>query len=419
MKIEFRKRTFLGLGTECLACHKDVHGKMFGKKQCLDCHDMDKWKPARGFDHDKDTRFVLRGKHIGLECAQCHKGGQPWELPPNKRLRDKGCITCHQDVHKGKFGRNCAKCHQEGGFKKIKVNGFNHDKTRFPLLGRHAEVACNQCHKNRSSWVLTRFKNCSDCHDNFHKGEFVRTPHPEKCEACHTVEGFVPANFGVQEHARTRFPLKDAHLAIPCAACHTATANAQGKAVQRKFRFASTDCIACHTDPHRGQVDKYKAKAGCLACHSGAGWEEIHFDHGLTGYPLTGRHMQVGCRQCHTAAFAAKSASGDRLKIPDFGKRRRECAQCHEDPHQGQFRGMAEAGGGSIVKCDRCHTPTDWYAERFDHDSQSRFKLEGAHEKARCDACHKTEKSGGKTFVRYKPLPIDCRACHGDSVQVK
>ncbi|HLP40790.1 MAG TPA: cytochrome c3 family protein, partial [Fibrobacteria bacterium] len=225
-KVEFRKKTLLGLGTECLACHEDTHGKMFAEKKCLDCHDMEKWKPAKGFNHDKDTRFGLRGKHVALKCADCHKGGQPWELPPGKRVRDNGCITCHQDIHKGQFGRNCAKCHQEEDFKKVKMDGFDHSRTKFPLEGKHAEVNCNQCHKNGDSWILTRYQRCVDCHADFHKGEFTKTQRPERCEDCHSVQGFVPADFGVKEHARTDFPLKEAHLAVPCAACHTTTVEA-------------------------------------------------------------------------------------------------------------------------------------------------------------------------------------------------
>ncbi len=419
-RIEFKKKTFLGLGTECLACHKDTHGKMFARKKCLDCHGMEKWKPAEGFDHDKDTPFDLRGKHVGLECVKCHTQGQPWELPPQRRLKDNGCITCHKDVHKGKFGRDCSKCHQESGFKKIKVDGFNHDKTKFPLLGKHAEVECNQCHKGGGSWVLTRFQRCNDCHANFHKGEFSKTQRPEKCEACHTVEGFVPANFGVKEHQQqTGFPLKDAHLAIPCAACHTASLGAKGEVVKRKFKFPSMDCIACHSDPHQGQVDKYKTAAGCLSCHSGASWSEVKFDHSLTGYPLTGRHAGVECKACHTASFPFRTGSGNRLVIPDFAKRKTQCSECHKDKHQGQFREAPAKEGQPVVKCDRCHTTTDWYAEKFDHDTQSRFKLEGAHERARCDACHPTQVGSAGKFVRYKPLKSECRACHGDTVRVK
>lgn len=414
---EFQKGTFLGLGTQCLTCHKDVHGKMFKKKKCLDCHNAEKWQPAEGFDHNEDTRSPLRGEHMGLECSKCHQQGMSWELPAKKRIKRDidQCITCHKDVHKGKFGRDCAKCHQEVGFKKIKVDGFDHDKTQFPLEGKHADVSCNQCHKNGNSWVLTKFKRCIDCHDDFHKGEFTETKRPERCEDCHTVEGYIPAYFGVLEHNKTDFPLKEAHLATPCAACHVKSVNSRKETFKRKFTFASTDCVACHEDPHRKQVDKYQAKSGCLSCHSGASWSDMKFDHDLTGYELNGRHQQVGCRDCHSDAFPFRTKSGINLKIPDFSKRKTQCFECHEDQHRGQFKEVSGKTSQPVVKCERCHTTTDWLAELFDHDTHSRFKLDGAHEKARCDACHKSQTVSGKSFVRYKPLGIDCRACHGDS----
>jgi Cytochrome c7 and related cytochrome c len=416
---ELQKKTFLGLGTECLACHKDVHGKLFPQKKCMDCHTMDKWKPAKGFDHNQDTRYDLRGKHVDLECKKCHTKGDPWKWPVQQKLRDHGCAACHKDVHNGKFGRDCAKCHQEEGFKKVKVTGFDHSKTKFPLEGKHADVNCNQCHKNGNSWVLTRFQRCNDCHGNFHGKEFTKTQRPERCEDCHSVQGFLPANYGVREHNQTDFKLADAHLAIPCAACHTTTVNSQNEVVKRKFKFASMDCIACHDDPHQKQVDKYNSKSGCLSCHSGATWREIRFDHDQTGYKLTGRHQKVGCVGCHSDGFDFKLRSGNLVQVPDFSKRKSQCFECHEDKHLGQFKERDEKEKRMVVRCDKCHTTTDWFAESFDHNKQSRFKLDGAHERARCDACHTTQKVSGKTIVRYKPIGMECRTCHADTLRFR
>ncbi len=420
-KEEFKKKTYLGLKTECLACHKDVHKEMFGKKNCLDCHNSNKWKPAEGFDHNRQTKFRIKGKHKKLTCVKCHKRGQPWELPKPKRVKNRGCISCHKDVHKGKFGKSCQKCHQESGFKRIKVKNFDHSKTEFPLEGKHVAVNCNQCHKKSESWVLTKFSQCIDCHDNFHKGEFKKVKSPEKCEDCHSVKGYVPANYGVEEHNKTDFPLKEAHLAAPCILCHTKSVNKNKELVKRKFKFPSMDCNVCHKDPHRKQVDKYKVEKGCLSCHSGTSWSDVHFDHGLTGYSLTGRHQKAGCRDCHSKVFSFELKKSIRLKIPDFEEKKKECFECHKDPHQGQFKELDanEKQGSGVVKCDKCHTTTDWYAELFEHNTQSRFKLDGAHEKARCEACHLVQKEGKVTFVRYKPLSIECKSCHGDSVMVK
>jgi RecJ-like exonuclease len=75
-----------------------------------------------------------------------------------------------------------------------------------------------------------------------------------------------------------------------------------------------------------------------------------------------------------------------------------ECQACHGDPHEGQ---LVQAG------CQSCHSVQGWARVTFDHNRQSRFKLEGAHARLPCAACH------GKTIVRFKPLPIACEGCHG------
>lgn len=60
----------------------------------------------------------------------------------------------------------------------------------------------------------------------------------------------------------------------------------------------------------------------------------------------------------------------------------------------------------------RCHTATDWLAERFDHGRDAAFVTDGAHRHVACEGCHPRESAGGEPFVRYKPLDTACRTCH-------
>ena len=57
---------------------------------------------------------------------------------------------------------------------------FNHDKTRFPLTGKHKRVTCESCHKTTLKDTPSR---CIDCHkkDDVHRG---RRPN---CESCHVT----------------------------------------------------------------------------------------------------------------------------------------------------------------------------------------------------------------------------------------
>ena len=61
---------------------------------------------------------------------------------------------------------------------------------------------------------------CTDCHKDPHPGPPARVAEAGRCERCHDVNGFRPARFGLEEHAKTGYPLAGAHLAVACDACH-------------------------------------------------------------------------------------------------------------------------------------------------------------------------------------------------------
>jgi hypothetical protein len=91
------------------------------------------------------------------------------------------------------------------------------------------------------------------------------------------------------------------------------------------------------------------------------------------------------------------------MKLAPLGVR---CADCHRDPHAGQFT--------DGTRCERCHAVDAFTpAGRFDHDRDAAFKLEGAHAAVPCTACHEPRPGpDGKPFVRYRPLPSACESCH-------
>ena len=138
----------------CIGCHKKEddstkgHKGLYGDK-CDSCHGVKAWKPST-FNHDTDTKYLLRGKHRQTKCADCHTG---------HLYKDKvgtGCIDCHKKDddsakgHKGSLGRDCAACHVETGWKE--KGKFDHDKTKFPLLGKHVDTKCGDCH---TQWSFT------------------------------------------------------------------------------------------------------------------------------------------------------------------------------------------------------------------------------------------------------------------------
>jgi mono/diheme cytochrome c family protein len=67
-----------------------------------------------------------------------------------------------------------------------------------------------------------------------------------------------------------------------------------------------------------------------------------------------------------------------------------------------------------VNDCARCHADTGSFATlAFEHDRDSRFKLDAQHVKLACAACHRpTEGGRGASVVRYKPLGVECIDCH-------
>ncbi len=343
----------------CNDCHKkdDKHRGGLGT-DCAKCHVEKDWK-VTAFDHSK-TKFPLLGKHVDVKCDKCHIDNKFKDTP-------KACVACHKKdddkAHKGKLGKDCASCHSE---KDWKITKFDHSKTKFPLLGKHADVKCAKCH------IDNKFKDtpkaCSACHkkedDKAHKGRFG-----QKCETCHLEKDWKEITF---DHGKqTKYPLLGKHKDAKCVSCH------KGDLYKDKLQ---TVCFSCHQ-----KDDKHKGNFGqkCESCHVEKEWKEIIFDHDKqTKYPLLGKHKQAKCVSCH---------KGDLYK----DKLQTACFSCHEkdDKHKGQ----------EGKKCESCHAEQSWNKTTFDH-GQSSFPLLGRHRLVECKKCHAS--------VTFKDAKSDCWSCH-------
>ena len=401
-----KSRSFLGAVSECTSCHKDEHRGQFAGRACTACHSEQAWRPAAGFDHAR-TAWPLTNRHMQVTCDRCHTVRKPDPATPGATYRvfravaGRECASCHADVHKARLGGNCSSCHNTAGWQQAKTAGFDHQRTGYPLSGRHTAVACDRCHAAGQPMRL-KHEQCSDCHRDAHAGELSRRAEAGRCEGCHDVQGFRPARYGPDEHAKTAFPLHGAHLAVACDECHR---SAKGVV---PLVLAATRCGECHRDPHRGETAAVAAAKGCETCHRVEAWSSVAFDHGQTRYPLSGRHAQVACGGCHARA---EGSGVPRLAFKGAGS---ECSACHRDPHAGQF---AKVAGGQTA-CERCHATDSLRAARFSHARDSRYALDGAHARLACGTCHKPEMSGGVRVVRYKPLPVACAGCHGERGKV-
>ncbi len=305
--------------TTCIACHRkdDVHKGGLGDK-CATCHSEEKWKAAK-FDHDKDTKFPLSGKHLTTKCDACHKP----ELKAAAIKLATTCIGCHKkdDKHKENFGTKCESCHKEKDWKQI---SFDHDRdTKYALKGKHEQVKCISCHTGKL-YQQKLSQDCASCHtkDDVHKGKLGI-----RCESCHNERDWKDAKI---DHGRTRFPLLGLHATVECKKCHQT----------KLFRDTPSDCFSCHKKDD-DKVHKRRLGTKCETCHNARSWKAWDFDHDKrTKFKLDGGHKKLDCYACH------KKAMEDRIVAAST------CVGCHDgdDVHRGEFGPL----------CERCHVTTDF-----------------------------------------------------------
>jgi len=134
---------------------------------------------------------------------------------------------------------------------------FDHDLTRFPLLGLHAEEECEACHETHV------FRDapapCIDCHleADTHEGRFN-----EDCASCHNP---VDWNEWLFDHdTQTTLALSGAHLEVLCDDCHRRPLTAMSKLNGR--------CGDCHRsdDVHDGEFGY-----DCGRCHSADSFSDV------------------------------------------------------------------------------------------------------------------------------------------------
>lgn len=142
-----------------------------------------------------------------------------------------------------------------------------------------------------------------------------------KCLDCHTVAGFSPSRFTLQDHQKTRYPLEGAHLAVPCIACHKPMPGRSARLIQ--FRFPSTACATCHGDPHAGQFARSSPPLQCSHCHSVLAWSRVSFDHARARFQLEGAHRTVPCGSCH------KTEAQNGQRVVRFKPLPVTCEGCH------------------------------------------------------------------------------------------
>ncbi|MBI5624082.1 MAG: hypothetical protein HY924_09905 [Elusimicrobia bacterium] len=455
-----------GLAQGCLDCHSEIashlskakglHGRLSKAKaqECGKCHSEHhgadfplvnkvSWEGKEPGDYKHDPAdYRLAGKHGSVACKDCHEKHAPrFSLPKYPKLRrartflglGQECMSCHKDVHAAGLAWACVRCHDEKAWKPAPL--FDHDKT-YPLSLGHAKRECAKCHvvpapgtpPPAPAPVLpaattgykgfpfdkVKGKRCVDCHKDPHRTKWVRG-----CEACHTklAVPWAEGNKAVTPalHAVSSFRLQSPHHKAACKDCHAPALKPDQRYADLKTGKPRSEkaCEACHADLHAGQFSPKHPR--CMDCHQLAEFKPARYsaaDHKT--YVLQGKHAKAACNDCHVpdpkAGPPKRGKPIKRIYVP----MRKDCVFCHADIHLGQFRKRAKGSAEALTRCEDCHLDHGaWKTLVFDHDKQSRFKLDAAHVKVACKDCHPVVSlPDRRRLVQYKPVGVKCTDCH-------
>lgn len=358
-------------------------------------------------------------------CTQCH--------PEGGKLSQETCLACHTEL-KGRVAkgvgfhgripgekRECENCHKDHQGRDVSLitwgapgkKGFEHQRTGWPLKGKHERLECDKCHQNklvkvpviaqllekspeRRTYLGLRTR-CTECHADEHRGQLEGD-----CDYCHREADWKPA--AGFKHDETAYPLKGRHLKVKCEKCHPAITAAKVDVVpalrsETYARFSNLDhdaCTDCHKDPHDSRFGPR-----CASCHTVSDWRTIRNSakersfHDKTRYQLKGEHLEVACAACH-GPWPGQPA---RFKKMTFAK----CNDCHLDAHEGQ---LEKAAGEKAPDCNTCHSVDGFSPPRFGlkEHQKTRFALEAAHRVVGCAGCHE------RTSAVLDKVPAPLRA---------
>jgi hypothetical protein len=385
---------------------RSPHGPL--KIPCEDCHTASGWRPIRAvpeFDHNK-TKYPLRGMHEKVQCAQCH-------VKPVFADAGKQCQDCHADIHQRKMGTDCARCHTVLGWN-VAVQQVKDHQNRFPLLGAHAALQCEDCHKGAAVGQFQGLSTaCISCHmRDFQQAkspDHVAGQFPQTCGDCHSFDSWLGATVN---HAAPpiNFPLTNGHANVPCANCHVGG--------NYSLQILATDCghSGCHlttwqqtTNPKHSAAPTVFPIATCSTCHNTVSWLTANFDHATTGFPLTNSHQLAPAGKVNTCADCHINSNYNLAIQPtDCGN-----SGCHLTTWQQTNNPVHSAAGApfAAANCSTCHNPTLWTNVTFNHAATG-WALTGSHQLApagkvvACTDCHV-----GNNYT-FTAANTDCYGCH-------
>ncbi len=377
-------------------------------RECETCHAFDSFKEV-SFEHSS-TDFTLIGRHNKVNCASCHS------LKDFSQI-DSACVSCHRDIHEAKLGPNCDRCHTPNGWGIFNIEDI-HLESSFPLMGRHAQVDCQGCHKSLPRGDLSfNTTRCVECHEK-HYLEVQAPNHvaggfPTDCQECHQMNSWRPALMTSHDAFFPIFSGTHDGEWDECANCHTDPASFQifncltchehkrdrmdaSHQGISGYTYNSLDCLICHPTGEKQQYVAHDAEYFPIfsSAHSGV-WDGCYNCH-----TVVGDRSQVSCLECHEQATASSVHTG----ITSYSWETSACLTCHPDGTGGEYPAhdaeyfpiYSGNHAGVWMACATCHT---------DPNNRSVYDCFACHEQAPIDIVH-------QGMLSYVYESTTCFSCH-------
>ncbi len=258
----------------CVECHHFMPPSA-GHPACKECHVPESL-------HSKIQPGLKAAYH--RQCLGCHT---EWDTETH-------CEFCHRKKDGGMTEAELAKLPFSGHAPPLAVKDLiifetdydDGDKVPFHH-SNHVELYdrdCSICHKDET---------CASCHvhgiESHPLGLISEVDLHETCYQCHDEDKGCEQCHGRNKndlfnHAEVGWELQPYHKVLQCNDCHH---------TRGKYTANDPRCGTCHFD----------------------GWDEKHFNHGITGVVLDEVHADSDCRDCHVGGVGHKAS----------------CEECHDD----------------------------------------------------------------------------------------
>ncbi len=354
---------------------------------CTGCHGEPSLSTKRGSRtvslYVNPTKYS-RSVHASLDCADCHSGFDPANLPHQSKIEPVRCTRCHEGVgEQHAFHQGMAR-----------VDGTETDPAH----------ACKGCHGSHEVAKAVG-----------EGGRFERSRLVTSCGACHgdIALRFVDSSHGKAVAAGTTG-------APDCLTCHTKPITASREGDLLEMLVAQDQlCLSCHVDDPAVR-ERMGPSAGFVAAYE----KSVHGSAIQHGNP--GAATCVRCHGAHEMRTGMDPLSRvSKARIPET------CAQCHGEialEYWQSIHGQAvKRGVSESPVCTDCHGEHDIYPR-----DDPRSPVAPANVSARvCTPCHASLKLVAKYDVAddransfadsYHGLALragqaevaNCASCHG------